>query len=77
MLGILDELSEFTKRDVMIGFLEKVVLPLKTELIVELPIDMVEAEGEAPFPPMTIPPVLDAPFPIKILPDVWVEAKVK
>ena len=77
MLGILDELSELDKRDVMIGFLEKVVLPLKTVEITPLPIDMVAAEAEAPFAPMTIPPVLVVPFPIKILPDVWLEAKVK
>jgi len=77
VLGILDELSEFTKRDVMIGFLEKVVLPLKTEDVVLLPIVMVDAEAEAPFAPMTIPPVLDALLPIKILPDVWLDANVK
>ncbi len=77
MVGILDELSELDKKDVIFGFVKKVVLPLKTEEVVALPKVIIFAEADAPFPPMTIPPVLDAPFPIKILPDVWVEAKVK
>ena len=77
MLGILEELSVFNKADVMIGFFEKVVLPFKRQLVVLLPMVIVEAEADAPFPPMTIPPVREAPFPIKILPDVWLEAKVK
>ena len=67
---MLEELSEFTKRDVIFGFVEKIVLPLKAEVVVLLPMVIVEAEAAAPFPPITIPPVRDAPLPIKILPDV-------
>jgi hypothetical protein len=77
VLGILEELSEFNKEDVMIGFFEKVVLPFKRQLVVPLPMVIVEADAVAPFPPMTIPPVREAPFPIKILPDVWLGTKVK
>lgn len=61
----------------MVGFLENTVLPLKRQLVVLLPMVIVEAEAAAPFPPMTMPPDREAPLPIKILPDVWVDAKAK
>ena len=54
----------------MVGFLENTVLPLKRELVVLLPMIIVEAKAVAPFPPMTMPPDREAPLPIKILPDV-------
>ena len=61
----------------MVGFLENTVLPFKRQLVVLLPMIIVEAKAVAPFPPMTIPPDREAPLPIKILPDVWVDAKAK
>ena len=70
-------MSAVDNAEVIFGFVEKTMLPLKREVVVPLPIMIVFVEADAPFPPMTIPPVRDAPFPIKILPDVWVDASVK
>ena len=70
-------MSALDNAEVIFGFVEKTVLPLKRELVVPLPIMIVFVEADVPLPPMTIPPVRDAPLPIKILPDVWVDASVK
>ena len=70
-------MSAVDNAEVIFGFVEKTVLPLKREVVVPLPIMIVFVDADAPFPPMTIPPVRDAPLPIKILPDVWVDASVK